>query len=73
MKFTLLKASNDKFKREIEINSLEDLKALQEYYRHPRTEEETRDSIYCSFLMEQPSLIVDFNKMEIYIYDNYME
>ena len=73
MKFKLLKASNDKFKREIEINSLEDLKALQDYYEYPRPEEETIDSIHCSFLMEQPSLIVDFNKMEICVYDNFME
>ena len=73
MKFTLLKASDYNFKKEVEINSLEDLKALQEYYHYPRTEEETKDSIYCSYLMEKPSLIIDFNKMEIYVYDNFME
>lgn len=31
MKFTLLKASDYNFKKEVEINSLEDLRALQEY------------------------------------------
>lgn len=73
MKFKVLKASNDKFKREIEVNSLEDLKALQEYYHHPRPEEETIDSIYSSFLMEQPSLVIDFKTMTITVYDNFME
>lgn len=73
MKFKLLKASNDKFKREIEINSLEDLKALQDYYEYPRPEEETIDSIHCSFLMEQPSLVIDFKTMKITVYDNYLE
>ena len=66
MKFILTKASSFAFKEEIEISSLEELKALQKKYERP----------YDPTLgvgWERPSLVVDFNYMEITIYDDYME
>lgn len=34
MKFMLIKANDDDFKEEIEINTIEDLKRLQDKYQH---------------------------------------
>lgn len=65
MKFRLTKASEWEFEEEIEINSLEDLIALQNKYTNY---EGAND---CAW--KNPSLIVDFNEKDITIYDYYLE
>ena len=50
MKYILRKASDDNFKKEVEVNNMEDLRALGSH-----------------------EFIVDFEDMEITIYDWYVE
>lgn len=57
MKYLLLKASDHLFQKEVEVRDMEDLRALWN----------GEGGIYGH------QFIVDFEKMEIYIYDDYME
>lgn len=63
MEFTLRKASDWYFEETITINTLEDLKELQDNYT-------IKDS-YNSW--DKPKLIIDFNKNTIELYDYYRE
>lgn len=65
MKFRLTKASEWEFEDEVEINSLEDLIALQNKYTNY---EGAND---CAW--PNPSLVIDFNEKDITIYDYYLE
>lgn len=63
MKFTLMKSSDWSFEETIEINTLEDLKELQDKYKIPDNPE----------IWGNPSLIINFNTHIIEIYDYYRE
>lgn len=63
MEFTLRKASDWDFEETVEINTLEDLKELQEKYKIPDN----------PGIWENPSLIINFNTHIIEIYDYYRE
>jgi hypothetical protein len=65
MKFRLIKASDFEFEEEVEINSLEDLIALQNKY--------TNCEGASDYSWVNPSLVIDFNEREIIIYDYYIE
>ena len=65
MKFRLTKASDWKFEEEIEINTLEDLVALQNKYTNCGGDSD--------YVWVNPSLVVDFDEEEITIYDYYLE
>ena len=69
MKFTVYRTSNTEKEVIREINSLDDLKALQEEYK--REYEESEDSDGYSWAPEK--LIIDFESMEIEIYDYFRE
>jgi len=63
MEFTLRKASDWDFEETITINTLEDLKELQNKYSIPD------NKLY----WKNPGIIVDFNNAKITIYDYYLE
>lgn len=63
MKFTLMKSSDWDFEETVEINTLEDLKELQDKYKIPDNTETWKN----------PSLIINFNTHIIEIYDYYRE
>lgn len=64
MIFKVRRVSDWSFKEEdVEINTLDELKALQEKYATP--DEESH--------WENPPIIIDFNDNTIRIYDYYME
>lgn len=64
MKFTLFWNYRDEC-REIEINSLEELRDLPERLK-------MADTRYCNW--EPPyKLVIDFENAEIIVYDNYLE
>lgn len=65
MEFRLLKASDWDFDEKVTINTLEDLKELQEKYQ--------TEKIPFSGNWYNPSIIIDFNTKEIKIYDYYVE
>ena len=64
MIFKVTKASDWDFEEEdVEINTLDELKQLQEKYAIPE------DNTY----WKNPSLIIDFNNKSITVYDYYLE
>ena len=63
MKFVITKSSDLDYKEEVEINTLDELKQLQEKYAIP--EDDT--------CWKNPSLIIDFNDKSITVYDYYLE
>lgn len=64
MIFKVTKSSDWSFEEEeVEINTLDELKQLQEKYAIPE------DNIY----WKNPSLIIDFNDKSITVYDYYLE
>lgn len=63
MEFTLMKSSDWDFEETVEINTLEDLKGLQDKYKIPDNTEN----------WENPPLIINFNSHIIEIYDYYRE
>lgn len=65
MKFRLTKASEWEFEEEVEINSLEDLIALQNKYTNY---EGANDCAWAN-----PSLVINFDEGDITIYDYYLE
>ena len=69
MKFTVYRTSETEKQVIREINSLDDLKALQEEYN--REYEESEDSNDYRWAAEK--LIIDFESMEIEIYDYFRE
>ena len=69
MKFTVYRTSETEKQVIREINSLDDLKALQEEYT--REYEESEDSNDYSWAAEK--LIINFESMEIEIYDYFRE
>ena len=64
MKFKVCKTSDFYKDEEREINSLEDLKKLQEEFEGKPHDE---------YLFDDPCLVVDFKAMTIEIYDYYRE
>ena len=68
MQFLVRKASDYDCRELVEVSSLEDLKALQERYDIPIP------SLFPhGTRLKHPPLVVDFQEMEITIYDAYME
>lgn len=63
MEFTLIKSSDWDFEETIEINTLEDLKELQDKYKVPDN----------PGIWENPALIINFNNHIIEIYNYYKE
>lgn len=63
MEFTLTKSSDCDFEEIVEINTLEDLKELQDKYKIPDN----------PVNWTNPSLIINFNNHTIEIYDYYKE
>ena len=69
MKFTVYRTSETEKEVIREINSLDDLKALQEEYTREYEESEDSDD----YRWAPESLIIDFESMRIEIYDYYRE
>ena len=69
MKFTVYRTSETEKKVIREINSLDDLKALQEEYKREYEESEDLDD----YRWTDERLIIDFESMEIEIYDYFRE
>ena len=69
MKFTVYRTSATEKEVIREINSLDDLKALQEEYNREYEESEDSDD----YRWTPESLIIDFESMRIEIYDYYRE
>jgi len=64
MIFKIRRCSDLSYKTEdVEINNLDELRALQEKYATPNSD----------YSWENPSLIIDFNNMTIDVYDDYIE
>lgn len=63
MEFTLIKSSDLDFEETVEINTLEDLKELQDKYKIPDNPGN----------WENPALIINFNNHIIEIYNYYRE
>ena len=69
MEFTVYRTSETERQGIREINSLDDLKALQEEYKREYEESEDSDD----YRWAPESLIIDFESMEIEIYDYFRE
>ena len=69
MKFTVYRTSKTEKEVIREINSLDDLKALQEEYKREYEESDVPDD----YRWADERLIVDFESMEIEVYDYYRE
>ena len=69
MKFTVYRTSATEKEVIREINSLDDLKALQEEYNREYEESEDSDD----YRWTPESLIIDFESMRIEIYDYFRE
>ena len=69
MKFTVYRTSETEREVIREINSLDDLKALQEEYKREYEESEDSDD----YRWADERLIIDFESMEIEIYDYFRE
>ena len=69
MKFTVYRTSETEKQVIKEINSLDDLKALQEEYKREYEESEDSDD----YRWADERLIIDFESMEIEIYDYFRE
>lgn len=69
MKFTVYRTSETEKQVIREINSLDDLKALQEEYKREYEESEDSDD----YRWADERLIIDFESMEIEIYDYFRE
>lgn len=69
MKFTVYRTSKTEKEVIREINSLDDLKALQEEYKREYEESDDPDD----YRWADERLIVDFESMEIEIYDYFRE
>ena len=69
MKFTVYRTSETERQVIREINSLDDLKALQEEYKREYEESEDSDD----YRWADERLIIDFESMEIEIYDYFRE
>ena len=69
MEFTVYRTSETERQVIREINSLDDLKALQEEYKREYEESEDSDD----YRWADERLIIDFESMEIEIYDYFRE
>ena len=69
MKFIVYRTSETERQVIREINSLDDLKALQEEYKREYEESEDSDD----YRWADGKLIIDFESMEIEIYDYFRE
>jgi len=69
MKFTVYRTSKTEKEVIREINSLDDLKVLQEEYKREYEESEDPDD----YRWADERLIVDFESMEIEVYDYFRE
>ena len=69
MKFTVYRTSETEREVIREINSLDDLKALQKEYKREYEESEDSDD----YRWADERLIIDFESMEIEIYDYFRE
>ena len=73
MKFTIRGVYDTEFKKEIEINTLEDLQNLKERLNYNLESFSDKDPDHYSIWEPPYRIVVDFEEHEIKIYDWYIE